>query len=507
MISLFEMFKIGIGPSSSHTMGPMVASSAFLTLLKDANKLDSVNRIQVDLYGSLASTGKGHATDTAVILGLLGHKADNIDTNLVTDYLDPVLTEHHLKLAGERDINFHYDADIVWHPLTNLPHHPNGMSLTAYFADEDDSLSQTYYSIGGGFIATAEDLASSENGDDTNENLDQVAKTTDAGIPYPFQNAQDWLDRCQDHGVSLSEVMLANEKSLRDEETIFAYIDAVWEVMQTCVKNGCESDGILPGGLKVKRRAKVLHDQLVAELSQNQHDSQNPTPKHSPDHLLAMDWVDLYALAVNEENANGGRVVTAPTNGAAGIIPAVLHYYRDFIDSYSPDGVRDFMLTAAAIGMIIKQNASISGAEVGCQGEVGSACAMAAAGLASVLGLSPAQCANAAEIGIEHNLGLTCDPIGGLVQVPCIERNAMAAVKAINAARLAKRGDGQHHVSLDKAIATMKATGEDMMDKYKETAMGGLAVYVPSSDDALKDSSNRIAVVDPAPVSVGYPQC
>lgn len=492
MISLFDMFKIGIGPSSSHTMGPMVAAGQFIEALNENFDLSGIKQVQVDLYGSLASTGKGHATDTACILGLLGFKANTIDTTRVTNFLAPVLEDKTLKLAGEHNIDFDYDRDIVWHPQTSLPHHPNGLSFTAY-DNQGRSLTKTYYSIGGGFVATAEEYQKSDSEDNTeaadSHAVDKVAITSDSSVPYPFKNGNELLAQCSQHNLSISQVMMANELSLRDEATIYQYLDEVWEVMQQCVKNGCNGNGILPGGLSVKRRAKILYQQLLNEL-------QNPSVDN--DKLMAMDWVDLFALAVNEENANGGRVVTAPTNGAAGIIPAVLHYYRDFLPSYSQQGVREFLLTAAAIGTIIKQNASISGAEVGCQGEVGSACAMAAAGLAHVMKLSPSQCTNAAEIGIEHNLGLTCDPIGGLVQVPCIERNAMGAVKAINAARLASRGDGEHHVSLDKAIATMKATGADMMDKYKETAMGGLAVH------AHDPEQGRIDVVE---VGVGYPQC
>ncbi|WP_019672495.1 L-serine ammonia-lyase [Psychrobacter lutiphocae] len=483
MISLFDMFKIGIGPSSSHTMGPMVAAGLFLDEVRQHHHLQHIKRIQVDLYGSLASTGKGHATDTACILGLLGFKAHSIDTNHVDDYLAPVLNDQQLLLNNEHLIRFEYDQDIVWHPQNSLPFHPNGLSFTTS-DNQGNEFSQTYYSIGGGFVTT----------EDASAEADDVAITSDSHVPYPFKNGNELLALCEAHQMSISDIMLANEMSIRDKDTIYNYLDEVWEVMQQCVKNGCKGKGVLPGGLKVKRRAKDIYQQLLDELE---------SPQKVTDKLMAMDWVDLYALAVNEENANGGRVVTAPTNGAAGIIPAVLHYYRDFFPNYSLQGVREFLLTAAAIGTIIKQNASISGAEVGCQGEVGSACSMAAAGLAHLLGLSPSQCTNAAEIGIEHNLGLTCDPIGGLVQIPCIERNAMGAVKAINAARLASRGDGEHHVSLDKAIATMKATGADMMDKYKETAMGGLAVHAYNPQQAGTDAS-RIEVVE---VGVGYPQC
>ncbi|PNK59602.1 L-serine ammonia-lyase [Psychrobacter sp. FDAARGOS_221] len=506
MISLFDMFKIGIGPSSSHTMGPMVAAGMFLDEVTKQYALEEITRIQVGLFGSLASTGKGHATDTACILGLLGFKADKIDTTKVSEYLSPVLDNKILDLNHSYPIRFDYDTDIVWHPQNNLPHHPNGLSFTA-FTQDGEKISRIYYSIGGGFVATedeyaktADNSASESSADSVGKKLesdtsaDSVAITSDSRVPYPFRTGRQLLEQCEANNLSISEVMMANELAIRDEATINQHLDAVWNVMQECVRNGCNGEGILPGGLKVRRRAKKLHQELLEEQKDIRNDS---------DKLMAMDWVDLYALAVNEENANGGRVVTAPTNGAAGIIPAVMHYYRDFIPGYSQEGARKFLLAAAAIGTIIKENASISGAEVGCQGEVGSACAMAASGLAEILGLTPEQSTNAAEIGIEHNLGLTCDPIGGLVQVPCIERNAMAAVKAINAARLAARGDGEHHVSLDKAIATMKATGEDMMDKYKETAMGGLAVHAYNPQDGNVDGS-RIEMVE---VGVGYPQC
>ena len=470
MISVFDLFKIGIGPSSSHTVGPMVAANRFLELLGDDVHL--VNSIRVDLYGSLSATGKGHATDTAVMLGLLGHQPRTIDTTKTDDYLATIMNDRKLLLGGVKQIAFNYDSDIVWYDEVTLPHHPNGMSISA-FLDDDKILSQTYYSIGGGFVVDKDEIMA----DEPTEENDR--------FPYPFGMASELSAICEAKSLNIAELMMLNELAIRPEEEIRDCLTEIWEVMQACVTQGCQKDGILPGGLNVKRRAKGLYDQLSKEYGRS-----------SDGGLLAMDWVDLYALAVNEENAAGGKVVTAPTNGAAGIIPAVLHYYRGFIPSFSYQGVREFLLVAGAIGALIKQNASISGAEVGCQGEVGSACAMAAAGLAHVMGGSVAQCLNAAEIGLEHNLGLTCDPIAGLVQVPCIERNAMASVKAINAARLALRGDGSHHVSLDKAILTMKETGRDMMDKYKETARGGLAVYA--------DSRIPTATIG---INVGFSQC
>lgn len=456
MILTKEIFKIGVGPSSSHTVGPMIAANRFLD--KISNQLSLVQSIQIELYGSLAATGKGHATDTACLLGLMGFVPRHIDTSKTDDYLSKVFQHNTIYLNGQHSIDFNYDRDVIWHMDASLNYHPNGMSLMARLTD-GTLISETYYSIGGGFVVDSHDInqQSSQNTEDTSP------------PPYPFYSGKELLFLCQQHNLSISQIVLANELHYDSLDNINAYLDEIWQVMQSCVRQGCKKDGILPGGLQVKRRAKALYDKLCQEYGQ---------AGLKDGSLFAMDWVNLYALAVNEENASGGKVVTAPTNGAAGIIPAVLHYYRDFIDSFSIQGVRQFLLTASAIGALIKQNASISGAEVGCQGEVGSACAMAAAGLAEVLGASVAQALNAAEIGLEHNLGLTCDPIAGLVQVPCIERNAMASMKAINAARLALRGDGTHHVSLDKAILTMKQTGADMMDIYKETSRGGLAIDV-----------------------------
>ncbi len=477
MISVFDLFKIGIGPSSSHTVGPMIAAKLFLTSLRKHSDLSAVTGIEIELFGSLAATGKGHATDTAILLGLLGHAPSTIDTRLTSQYLLPIFSDKMLNLAAEHKVAFDVDKDIQWYSDTVLPYHPNAMTIGARLAN-GVIYQQTYYSVGGGFVINEENA--------TNPDDDHATPTIDA-IPYPFNTAEELLERCRKHSLSISELVLANECHYRDKDEVFAYLDSIWEAMQDCVTRGCQSSGILPGGLDVKRRAQALYLQLCAEKDR---------PITKSDKLAAMDWIDLYALAVNEENANGGNVVTAPTNGAAGIIPAVMHYYRDFLVNYSLDGARKFLLNATAIGSLIKQNASISGAEVGCQGEVGSACAMAASALAEIMGGDPAKCLNAAEIGIEHNLGLTCDPIGGLVQVPCIERNAMGAVKSVNAARLACRGNGQHFVSFDKVVETMKQTGADMLDSYKETSRGGLAVI----------ADNRIPTASQG-VSVKYSQC
>ena len=477
MISVFDLFKIGVGPSSSHTVGPMIAANLFVQSLLKQTNLSDIQSLEIELYGSLAATGKGHATDTAILLGLLGHAPSTIDTRLTSEYLAPIFSDNQLNIAGEHVIAFDTERDIHWYDETVLPYHPNAMTIRVSLAN-GSHYQQTYYSVGGGFVINEEDA--------TNPDEDNATPTIDV-IPYPFNSAAELLEQCRKHHLSVSELVLANECHYREQAEVFAYLDSIWESMQDCVTRGCQNSGILPGGLDVRRRAQALYVQLCAEKDQ---------PIAQNDKLVAMDWIDLYALAVNEENANGGNVVTAPTNGAAGIIPAVMHYYRDFLSNYSLDGARKFLLNATAIGSLIKQNASISGAEVGCQGEVGSACAMAASALAEILGGDPAKCLNAAEIGIEHNLGLTCDPVGGLVQVPCIERNAMGAVKPVNAARLACRGNGQHFVSLDKVIETMKVTGADMLDKYKETSRGGLAVY----------ADNRIPTATHG-VSVKYSQC
>ncbi len=481
MISIFDLFKIGIGPSSSHTVGPMKAANLFVSALSQQQLLTQVDRVQVELFGSLGATGKGHGSDIAVMLGLMGEQPQTTDVAAISQKIADIQAQNTLCLNQQHEINFVVDKDLILNGRVSLPHHPNALTITA-FTGNDIVYQNTYYSIGGGFVQTEQEAQAKE----------PVIESVKKPVPYPFNNAKELLQICQYHQLSIAQVVRANELANLGEDELLGGLNDIWQVMQDCVNDGCRHDGILPGGLQVQRRAKAIYQQLSAADSR----------KAFNDALAVMDWVNLYALAVNEENASGGRVVTAPTNGAAGVIPAVMHYYRDFCPSYTLQGLHDFLLTAAAIGIIIKENASISGAEVGCQGEVGSACAMAAAGLTYVLGGSPAQCANAAEIGIEHHLGMTCDPIAGLVQVPCIERNAMAAVKAINASRLALKGNGQHVVSLDKAIKTMKETGRDMMSKYKETAMGGLAINVLDEDFAAQ--SNLIPTLD---VTVNYSQC
>lgn len=481
MISIFDLFKIGIGPSSSHTVGPMKAANLFVSALSQQQLLTQVERVQVELFGSLGATGKGHGSDIAVMLGLMGEQPQTTDVTAISQKIADIQAQNTLCLNQQHEINFVVDKDLILNGRVSLPHHPNALTITA-FTGNDIVYQNTYYSIGGGFVQTEQEAQAKE----------PVIESVKKPVPYPFNNAKELLQICQYHQLSIAQVVRANELANLGEDELLGGLNDIWQVMQDCVNDGCRHDGILPGGLQVQRRAKAIYQQLSAADSR----------KAFNDALAVMDWVNLYALAVNEENASGGRVVTAPTNGAAGVIPAVMHYYRDFCPSYTLQGLHDFLLTAAAIGIIIKENASISGAEVGCQGEVGSACAMAAAGLTYVLGGSPAQCANAAEIGIEHHLGMTCDPIAGLVQVPCIERNAMAAVKAINASRLALKGNGQHVVSLDKAIKTMKETGRDMMSKYKETAMGGLAINVLDEDVAAQ--SNLIPTLD---VTVNYSQC
>ena len=468
-ISVFDLFKIGIGPSSSHTVGPMVASRRFLLWMDEARMLERIRSVKVELYGSLGATGRGHSTDKAVMLGLLGETPDGVDADAVEGLLAEIRTSQRLKLLGRHEIPFQ-EAHALAFLRKSLPFHPNGMRLTAWDSDGVELGSRAYFSVGGGFVV---DEGAVPGGD--------PLKPDEKPLPFPFHSAVELLAICARENLSISEVMRANERVWRSEEELHTGLLRIWEVMQGCIRRGCAADGILPGGLKVKRRARDLYRQLT----------EKPEAGLS-DPLTAMDFVDLYALAVNEENAAGGQVVTAPTNGAAGIIPAVLMYYRRFVPGASEAGVVRFLLTAAAIGVLYKENASISGAEVGCQGEVGSACSMAAGALAEVMGGTPAQVENAAEIAMEHNLGLTCDPIGGLVQVPCIERNAMAAIKAINASRMALRGDGTHFVSLDKVIRTMRDTGADMKAKYKETSRGGLALNVL---DASVD------------LSVGLPEC
>lgn len=452
MISVFDLFSVGIGPSSSHTVGPMRAARTFVGGLKADGLISDVARVQAELFGSLGATGHGHGSGPAVLLGLAGESPETVDTDTVGPRVERIRAERRISILGAHEIDFDPDRDLTLHRRRSLPYHPNGMTFVAYDGAGAVLRSRTYYSVGGGFVV-----------DEAAAGADRI-KPDSTQVRYPFLTGAQ-LDVTSRTGLSISEVMLANERSWRSEADIRAGLLEIWRVMQECVQRGCERDGVLPGGLKVRRRAAELRRGLEADAG-------------TTDPLHAMDWVTLFALAVNEENAAGGRVVTAPTNGAAGIIPAVLHYYSRFVENADDDGVVRFLLTAGAIGVLFKENASISGAEVGCQGEVGSACSMAAAGLAEALGGTPEQVENAAEIGMEHNLGLTCDPVGGLVQIPCIERNAVASIKAITAARLALRGDGVHKVSLDKVIKTMRETGADMKIKYKETARGGLAVNV-----------------------------
>jgi len=454
-ISVFDLLTIGIGPSSSHTVGPMRAANQFAQALRDSDEFVAVTRVKAEMYGSLGATGRGHGTPRAVMLGLEGEDPENIDVSTMTQRVTDIREQKSLLLAGSRPITFDEKFDLVLDRRNALPLHPNGMLFTAFDTRGKLLLSKTCYSVGGGFVV------------DEHASADDLVVDNARSLEYPFKTCAELLEHCEKSGLGISELMLRNEMSWRREADIRDRLLTLWKVMQACVQSGCSKDGILPGGLKVRRRAKQLHKQLLDK----------PEAALS-DPLTVLDWVTLYALAVNEENAAGGRIVTAPTNGAAGIIPAVLHYYMRFVPGANEDGVVRFLLTAAAIGILYKENASISGAEVGCQGEVGSACSMAAGALAEVQGGTPQQVENAAEIAMEHNLGLTCDPIGGLVQVPCIERNAMGAIKAISSTRMALRGDGSHFVSLDNVIKTMRDTGRDMQDKYKETARGGLAVNV-----------------------------
>ncbi len=453
-LSVFDLFKIGIGPSSSHTVGPMRAALRFAEGLRDEGLLAATDRLRVELYGSLGATGKGHGSDKAVLLGLEGELPESVDTASIPQRMAAMRESRELRLLGEKSIRFDVSNDLQF-IRKPLAFHPNGMIFRAFDAAGLQVRSREYYSVGGGFV-----IDEQAAGDDR---IVEDATT----LPFPFHSAAELLALCTTHDLNISQLMLANEAAWRPEAETRAGLLRIWQVMQDCVKAGCRTEGVMPGGLKVQRRAAGLYRQLSEHPEANLRDA-----------LTVLDWVDLYALAVNEENASGGRVVTAPTNGAAGIIPALLHYYMRFIRGANEDGVVRFLLTAAAIGILYKENASISGAEVGCQGEVGVACSMAAGALCEVLGGTPQQVENAAEIGMEHNLGLTCDPVGGLVQVPCIERNAMGAVKAINAARMALRGDGRHFISLDKVIRTMRQTGADMKSKYKETARGGLAVNI-----------------------------
>ena len=453
-LSALDMFSVGIGPSSSHTVGPMRAAGMFAAGLGDAGLLGGVARVQAELFGSLGATGHGHGSDKAVILGLQGHRPETVDTDAADDHVAQATLTGQLNLAGVRTIGFSRRDDVTLHRRRSLPAHPNGMIFRALGPQGSVIRESTYYSVGGGFVV-----------DEHAVGVDRIVED-ETPVRYPFTTGAELLTICAREQLRVSDVMLANELSWRTEEQLRAELLHIWAVMKQCVHNGCtRTEKLLPGGLKVPRRAP----KLLIDLESTPDDT---------DPIRAMDWVNLYALAVNEENASGGRIVTAPTTGAAGIVPAVLHYYDRFLPGADDNGVIRFLLTAAAVGILFKENASISGAEVGCQGEVGSACAMAAGGLCEVMGGTPEQVENAAEIGIEHNLGLTCDPVGGLVQIPCIERNAMASNKAINAARISIRGDGSHKVSLDKAIKTMRETGADMKIKYKETSRGGLAVNV-----------------------------
>ena len=455
-VSLFDLFKIGIGPSSSHTVGPMRAAARFVShWLDEPGHLPKVARVRAEVFGSLALTGRGHGTDKAVLMGLEGHLPDRIDPDIIPAAMERIRGEGRIRLLGRHEIGFEEKHDLIMNKRQKLPYHTNGMRFTAYDAAGEVIATRDYYSVGGGFVVNQDEAAEDRIVPDTTE------------LPYPFHSGDELLQRCSESGQGIAALMFANEQAWRSEAEIHEGLRALWRAMQDSVQRGIREKGTLPGGLRVARRAPSLHAELSARPEAAMRDP-----------LTVLDWVNLYALAVNEENAAGGRVVTAPTNGAAGIIPAVLHYYDRFCAGASEQGIFDFLLTAAAIGILYKENASISGAEVGCQGEVGVACSMAAGGLVAALGGSPGQVENAAEIGMEHNLGLTCDPIGGLVQIPCIERNAMGSVKAINAARMAMRGDGQHKVSLDKVIKTMRDTGRDMRDKYKETSRGGLAVNV-----------------------------
>lgn len=454
-ISVFDLFKIGIGPSSSHTVGPMRAARTFVRHVVAHLPADTrIDRLRVDLYGSLGATGIGHGTDRAVVMGLMGYQPDTVDPRSLAPTLDALRATGLLQVEGLGAIAFLPERDITFN-LQALAYHPNGLTLTA-FSGEREIACRSYYSVGGGFIVSDEEVL---RGD---------AAAGRATPPYDFKTAAELLQLCKQHGLSISGLMLAREHAWADATTVQEGISHIWDAMKDCIAQGMVHDGLLPGGLNVPRRALRLHQSLRAQ----------PATSRADVNLSALDWINLYALAVNEENAAGGRVVTAPTNGAAGIIPAVLQFYMTFNPKAQPGDVARFLLAAGAIGILCKTNASISGAEVGCQGEVGSACAMAAAGLAEVMGGSPEQVENAAEIGLEHNLGLTCDPIGGLVQIPCIERNAIAAVKAVNAAQMALRTDGTHCVSLDQVIRTMRDTGRDMSHKYKETSLGGLAVSI-----------------------------
>jgi L-serine dehydratase len=455
-VSVFDLFKIGIGPSSSHTVGPMRAAARFVNRwLDEKGTLAQTRRVRAELFGSLAHTGRGHGTDKAVMLGLEGEWPDKVDPDAIPGRLERIRSGKSIRLLGRHPVAFEEKRDLVFNKRQKLPLHSNGMRFTAYGEGDAVLAERDYYSVGGGFVVNPDEAAGNRIVADTSP------------LPFPFKSGDELLAMCERTGKTIAAVMLDNEKVWRSEAEVRSGLLTIWKAMQDCLARGIREGGVLPGGLKVKRRAPTLHAQMIAR------------PESAlKDPLSILDWVHLYALAVNEENAAGGRVVTAPTNGAAGIVPAVLHYYDRFCPGADEDGVIEFLLTAGAIGILYKENASISGAEVGCQGEVGVACSMAAGGLTAALGGSVLQVENAAEIGMEHNLGLTCDPIGGLVQIPCIERNAMGAAKAISASRMALQGDGKHRVSLDKVIKTMRDTGADMAEKYKETSRGGLAVNV-----------------------------
>ncbi len=454
-ISVFDLFSIGIGPSSSHTVGPMKAACHFVKDLTDKKMLTPTHRVTVELFGSLAFTGKGHGTDFAILLGLEGHLPDSIDPNIIRPRSQAIIETHALQLNDTHRIHFDYAADMIFNFKDLLPAHTNGMRFSAFAQDGSLLESSIFYSIGGGFIITEEQATHPEHADNSD-------------LPYPFANAKTLLKHCRDNQLTISELMMANECSMRNEDEVRARLLKIASIMQECIETGCHTPGILPGGLNIPRRAPDLYKKLMLQGK-----------PESQQHMDSISWLNLFAIAVNEENAAGGRVVTAPTNGAAGIIPAVLHYYLTFYPESKNEDAVNFLLTAGAIAILYKKGASISGADVGCQGEVGVACSMAAGALTAVLGGTLDQIENAAEIAMEHHLGLTCDPIGGLVQIPCIERNAMGSVKAMNAARLALLGDGKHFVSLDKVISTMNQTGKDMMAIYKETSLGGLAANLP----------------------------
>ena len=484
-ISIFDLFKIGIGPSSSHTVGPMKAAALFARRLNESGLLPRTTRVEARLYGSLGATGKGHGTDKAVVLGLLGVQPDTVDPDAVPALLKRVSDSRHVRLDGVLEVPFNERTDVVFLRRESLPFHPNGVRFSAFAADGALLEERRYFSVGGGFVVSQEEA-------DAPAGQARIVEDPTV-LPHPFSSGDQLLAATRATGLSIAALVRANERAWRSDAEIDAGIDRLWDAMKACVERGCRTEGHLPGGMKVRRRAPELFRSLTQRPEQawvaRPGDRVRPPsaeevsqarggPALGSDPLTIIDWVNLYAMAVNEENAAGGRVVTAPTNGAAGIVPAVLHYYDRVVPGAGVQGVRDFILTAGAIGMLYKENASISCAEVGCQGEVGVACSMAAGALCAVMGGTPEQVENAAEIGMEHNLGLTCDPVGGMVQIPCIERNAMGSVKALNAARMALRGDGTHYVSLDKVIKTMRDTGRDMMTKYKETSRGGLAVNV-----------------------------